>query len=466
MKKRYFKIIIAVIAIVLVFISSNIIWKKVLHKKTLVKSQLTEVREYPILDGEVGVVDKSIAYENVRRYGAKGDGVSDDTLAFSNALTNGNVFIPNGRYMILKLFIPSDRTIRGESMKDTWISIYHPKAQVYDNIMYIYNNNVVMSDFTFEMTVNGEMQGDMYKGFCSLTINDASNVKLTNIRCQNNGTGCIYLVKASYVYFNGCEFINVDTGINSDPGENQCSFIYIENCKFDGHTYSEPITFRNANNIYIKNCDIRNKPKGSGIGLWGCENVFVDGCYLYNLNAGIWITNDKGKTGRNSKNVVITNCKFEDSVVDAIRIDSNSKNIDAKNNVFSHQNNAVAGWCFNISNSSTIQIENNTFYHAYANPIHITGKASPIGDINIRSNYFYPKANNLVIIQLENITLTSQVVIEKNYFYPFDTENTPVIDMYNIVASDKIIFYGDNYIGGNRKIFNGRYGGNITLKEK
>jgi hypothetical protein len=427
---------------------------------------ITEVEKYPILNGEVGVVNKSFPYGNVRRYGAKGDGVSDDTLAFSNGLANGDIFIPNGKYMVLKLFVPANRTISGESMQNTWIYIYYPKANLYDNIMYIQNDNVVMRDFTFEMTVNGNMQGDMYKGFCCLTIQNASNVKLMNIRCQNNGTGCIYLVKARYVHFNGCEFINVDTGINSDPGENQCSFIYIENCRFDGHTYSEPITFRNADNIYIRNCDIRNKPKGSGIGLWGCENVIVDGCYLYNLNSGIWITNDKDKSGKISKNVVVTNCKLSDNVVDGIRINNNSKNIVAKNNVFSHQNNAVAGWCFNISNSSAIQIENNTFYHVYANPIHITGKGSPIGDINIISNYFYPQANNLVIIQLENITLTSQVIIEKNYFYPFNTENTPVIDMYNIGGSEKIIFYGNNYMGGNRKIFDDHYGVNITLKDE
>ena len=46
-------------------------------------------------------VKKVLDYANVKSYGAKGDGVTDDTIAFSTALASGkDLFIPDGEYLI------------------------------------------------------------------------------------------------------------------------------------------------------------------------------------------------------------------------------------------------------------------------------------------------------------------------------------------------------------------------------
>lgn len=46
-------------------------------------------------------VKKILDYANVRNYGAKGDGTTDDTTAFSSAIASGkDLFIPNGKYVI------------------------------------------------------------------------------------------------------------------------------------------------------------------------------------------------------------------------------------------------------------------------------------------------------------------------------------------------------------------------------
>lgn len=53
---------------------------------------------------------------NVKKYGAVGDGVTDDTVAFKNALAdNPTIFVPTGTYIVSGIDIPEYRNILGES---------------------------------------------------------------------------------------------------------------------------------------------------------------------------------------------------------------------------------------------------------------------------------------------------------------------------------------------------------------
>lgn len=67
------------------------------------KTSMAEKVSYPILSGEVGVVNKTYPYGNVYRYGAVGDKIADDSQAFLNAIACcvGDGTVDNSKTRIL-----------------------------------------------------------------------------------------------------------------------------------------------------------------------------------------------------------------------------------------------------------------------------------------------------------------------------------------------------------------------------
>ena len=64
------------------------------------------------------VTDEESICLNVKRFNAKGDGITDDTLAIQTAIMacpmNGRVFIPKGIYLVKTIFLKSDLTLEFE----------------------------------------------------------------------------------------------------------------------------------------------------------------------------------------------------------------------------------------------------------------------------------------------------------------------------------------------------------------
>lgn len=74
-----------------------------------IDSQLEKITSFPILpyeikDGISLVVDEKIPYNNVKRYGAKGDGITDDTVAIRNVfnlyVNKTEIYFPKGVYRL------------------------------------------------------------------------------------------------------------------------------------------------------------------------------------------------------------------------------------------------------------------------------------------------------------------------------------------------------------------------------
>lgn len=414
-------------------------------------------------DGSVGGNPK-ITEVYPEWFGAKGDDSTDCSKAFNDAFKFFNVLkVPEGKYLMLNVFTPANSTIRGISKDKSVLGIYTKGAIEYNSVLNFSNDNINVSDLTFDMLVDGKMYGDLNSGYLCSFIRDAENVRLKNIRFQNNGSNCVNLGNSSYLYFDDCEFINVDTGINSGSTPSSVdSFIYINNCTFDGYTTSEPLGFTNSNNIYISNCDARNKELGNGFQFAGCENVFVDKCVFDNLGAGVYVGWDK-VTGNFSKHITITNNRFINSKFREINIVENTQNVVIDNNVFKKET-SDSTVCVYIVSSSVISIENNKFYNYFDNTIYVMGDDYNVGNILISKNHFYPQGANKTSMLFYLTTLTSQVIIEKNYFYDFGSDTKNIIQLSECTNSEKIIFRDDNYIQGKQKISNDIIGSHMSIK--
>lgn len=82
---------------------------------------------------------------NVRAYGAVGDGVTDDTAAFTAALAANNwVYVPNGTYSVSQITLPTGKWLVGESRERTIIADNGGAGTAYDGsrcLLYIVDVN-------------------------------------------------------------------------------------------------------------------------------------------------------------------------------------------------------------------------------------------------------------------------------------------------------------------------------------
>lgn len=157
---------------------------------------------------------------SIKYYGAKGDGKTDDTAAFTNAFESGKLvfFIPNGTYMISSVTLPDGCTLIGES-----------KSAIIKQ----------RSDYTFNLIVGG------------------NNNVLYNLTLDNNGSGKsgtfagIRFMRKSYSSIINCLFVN---GIQWNAYSNGSSHLLFENCEFSNCKNGASITLAGDNEGY---CTIR-----------------------------------------------------------------------------------------------------------------------------------------------------------------------------------------------------------------
>lgn len=149
-------------------------------------------------EATTSVEDHSLTYEKLvngtlgfvtpEMYGAKGDGVTDDTVAFSKALENGNIFLLcKGEYNISSPIEVKSDTI-----------IYGGKFKVGLNVFYATNaNNITIENCVFTGTYIG---GNASSGDIVL-FTECNNISVKN--CKFNNIGCLYCIrynKSDYCY--------------------------------------------------------------------------------------------------------------------------------------------------------------------------------------------------------------------------------------------------------------------------
>ena len=235
-------------------------------------------------------------YLNVKDFGAKGDGTTDDTQAFQNALNSLNVkypklYIPKGHYLItspLVIELKEDITISGDSKGDNGTRIDYQNSNI-DNCFKLYGvNNLKMTDFRILCNGNkGILFGD--KDNNSLKYRSGHTL-LQDVFISNTLRGVTFDCPGGFNEFIRVGIDIANNGIGFDFGSNFNNINIFPNYAF------------------ITNCNIQNSLSSTntiGINLNAIQYMQITRTDIAGCNIGINITNTKEVS-----NILISNNYF------------------------------------------------------------------------------------------------------------------------------------------------------------
>jgi hypothetical protein len=147
---------------------------------------------YPITDAEedAGLTDDDLAHQyepgDVLRYGATGDGVTDDTDAIQEAIDlGGGVYFPAGTFMVSGLLLASNVHLVGSGKVTTTIKLLDSSNQ--HTIRMVSVSNVSIRDLTVDANRSGQSNG-----VHGIRLESASHVLIENVEvkeCRHYGIG-------------------------------------------------------------------------------------------------------------------------------------------------------------------------------------------------------------------------------------------------------------------------------------
>ena len=251
-------------------------------------------------------------YADVTKYGAKGDGITDDTKAIDTAFSNGRtIYFPRGTYLLNTcLFDESDPS------KAAALWVHSGQRLIFDPDAILLRG----SDAVTHMLYTGNTIIDT--GY-----NGASDIEIIGATFDENeslSTNCtaLNLSHAKNVKIKNCKFIN-SSGTWHSIEVNSSKDVYISECIFENNQNEEDIQIDSAN--------------GTG-------------------NIG---SND----GTSCDNIHIYNCIFDTKGHVAIGGHDGGwhKNIRVYNNIFRSSGNPDRGHCAFTEHTEYIDVYNNTF---------------------------------------------------------------------------------------------------------
>ena len=239
-------------------------------------------------------------YVTPEMFGAKGDGVTDDTEALKKAVTHSKlVLIPKKTYVISsRIDIPSNTTISGEGKESVIIaSGGFPSATE----MFRVNtkSNISVSNLTISgnsaVNVRGESYNDI-NGIHPFDIIKGTNITIKNCIFKDNIYAAVRTMQnCSDISITDTQFADVDCGFIA-LGSGNLANLTIERCVFRGHEYSEPISLFGTgtySHIRINNCTFSDKINGHAIlsASGTTEDIIISNNTINNCAVGIRLQN-------------------------------------------------------------------------------------------------------------------------------------------------------------------------------
>lgn len=160
--------------------------------------------------------DKIAEHASVKDFGAVGDGVADDTAAFTAALATGRgLFVPNGTYLVSNIALLSGqngRTIRGETRDGAIIKGKAASTHIIDVNVAPPNEirGLVLDNFTLDMSAMADLGTNCALYLGGSYLNTYSNLKFTGN--GSNKRSVLTQSKALQTTWINCDF-GAGTGI-------------------------------------------------------------------------------------------------------------------------------------------------------------------------------------------------------------------------------------------------------------
>lgn len=343
------------------------------------------------------LVNGTLGFVTPEMFGAKGDGFTDDSVAFVSCFGGGykNVHIPNGNYILSqKITIPDGTTVTcdGTIKKSGAFDILFELGNNCDVQLNIDLDRASATDYT------SSNSADIY-------INGKSNVSVHDTKIANTDSRyAIWIEKSTHINISNCDVNTyVETGIGCRDGNNDIRI--LNNSVINGHGIQP-----NRYPICLN----------SSAGLTVSSNVVCDGNYIEDYESR-W----EGIDAHDLKDSIITNNTIVNTVAGIVltRQDTPSENVVISNNVFSNTlaHDVVASTygiiCCVVGGSKNITISNNILTGCGNN----TG-TTDIGGINVygvtdakivNNNIEVVYGNGIKITSISNLE-TKDFVIESN----------------------------------------------------
>lgn len=218
---------------------------------------------------------------NVKEYGAKGDGETDDTEAIREAINSGmDIYFPAGSYLVTEtLTIPSYRHIHGEGPNQTTIS-YQGSGYLFD-VKTVYNGRAIIERMTLTGTAENKCikcsRGSAWGG--SMVISDF-NIYNFDLECFRFESTFGSVVENGVIYSRGPVVYTTFDGTATE--QNFCNCNTVRNVYMGAFsTNPTPVLFKlfNCRDLTFDRCALE-KATVAILGEKQTQNIVLRGCWF------------------------------------------------------------------------------------------------------------------------------------------------------------------------------------------
>ena len=408
---------------------------------------------------------------SVNQFGAKGDGINDDSDAINLALSSKayNISFKKGNTYMVRgyetgqseggttgltettgLIIPSNKNV---DLNESTIKCITNERQNYNVFTIAEKENIILKNGTIigDRATHTGATGEWGYG---VSLRSSSNITLDNLKISecwgdginlnNNGTASVL---NKNITINNCICDgNRRQGISIENGDivniHDSQFINTGNNSL--HTSPgagcdiEPTSIQNVSNVLFDNC-IFNNNYGCGLLIYGAtiDKVNVINCKIINnLQQG----SNASLSIRGATNVTLENNYLKANNTYFSNQSNTGENCKIINNTFIDSINAFSPVSLN---NGQLFIENNKFYNTLPMPYNsvIEGIAATTENKNntfiIKNNYFESNTENITSIIIRAGSKFEKAIIENNTFK---------YGARHIITGDSCIISNNNFI--------------------